>query len=355
MGQIGFRQYLNGNCFSYLIWDQSTKEGMLVDPVTECLGEYRSELAQEHLELKFIIDTHTHEDHFSGSLLLREQFKCDIVMSHLTESERVTRKVRDGEILNLGSVPFTIFETPGHSLDSIVLHFLSEKFAFVGDTILPGKTGACDCPSSDPVALFNSLAKISKKLSADTIIFSSHDSDGCLFSTIEVEENKNNHFLLKNSEAFIKLKKAESSGAFSQNAQDAKIRYNYNLSLSPAFTPEGVFGGAVLRSRPADFSKNRDYGSISIEKYFNKVKEGSSESLFIDVRETSEFSAKYIDGHINVPLSLLAFRLEELRKAKSVYLICASGRRSALAAKTLSYLGIHNPINVLGGMHKWRA
>ena len=48
----------------------------------------------------------------------------------------------------------------------------------------------------------------------------------------------------------------------------------------------------------------------------------------IDVRETIEYQAGHIDGTVNIPMSSIRQRLDELDKTKPVYVHCRTGERS---------------------------
>lgn len=69
----------------------------------------------------------------------------------------------------------------------------------------------------------------------------------------------------------------------------------------------------------------------------------------VDVRETYEFRKNHAEGAINIPLSELTNRVEELRKmGGKILLCCASGNRSGNAEAYLKDQGIDNVINVGG-------
>lgn len=81
-------------------------------------------------------------------------------------------------------------------------------------------------------------------------------------------------------------------------------------------------------------------------------------TLFIDVREPGELAQNgTVEGAVNVPRGLLEFQADpqspvhrpELEKAKRLILYCASGSRSALAAKSLNEMGFDNVAHVAGG------
>jgi rhodanese-related sulfurtransferase len=80
--------------------------------------------------------------------------------------------------------------------------------------------------------------------------------------------------------------------------------------------------------------------------------------IFVDVRETDERrKAGTLKGAVHAPRGFLEFHadpnspthLKELSSGKTLVLYCASGNRSALAARTLKSMGIENVAHVAGG------
>lgn len=76
-------------------------------------------------------------------------------------------------------------------------------------------------------------------------------------------------------------------------------------------------------------------------------------ALLIDVRELREWRAGRAAGARHIPLGELAQRAGELPKEHPVYLICASGKRSKVAAELLHRAGFAWPINISGGTGAW--
>lgn len=76
-------------------------------------------------------------------------------------------------------------------------------------------------------------------------------------------------------------------------------------------------------------------------------------ALLIDVREPHEWRAGRAAGARHIPLGELARRAGEVPKERPVYLICASGNRSKVAAEMLHRAGFACPINVSGGTGAW--
>lgn len=85
--------------------------------------------------------------------------------------------------------------------------------------------------------------------------------------------------------------------------------------------------------------------------------------VFVDVRETREVEQGKVPGAVHVPRGLLEFMADPaspmhnpaLSSGKRLVVYCATGGRSALAAKTLQDMGIANPVNMLGGFAAWRT
>ncbi len=77
----------------------------------------------------------------------------------------------------------------------------------------------------------------------------------------------------------------------------------------------------------------------------------------VDVRETDEFSAGHLPGAKHVPRGYLESRIESAvpDRSQRVVLYCASGNRSALAAKTMiDELGYESVESMTGGYTLWK-
>ncbi len=72
------------------------------------------------------------------------------------------------------------------------------------------------------------------------------------------------------------------------------------------------------------------------------------QKLQADVRERAEFENGHIKGAINIPLSELRERVNEIPKDKTVYLNCRTGQRSYNAVLALQHLGFNNVVNITG-------
>lgn len=73
--------------------------------------------------------------------------------------------------------------------------------------------------------------------------------------------------------------------------------------------------------------------------------------LVLDVRKIAEFAEGHVKGALNIPLSALndPLNMSAIEEDHNVYVHCASGYRSVIAASLLKRQGIHNIRNVVGG------
>lgn len=89
-------------------------------------------------------------------------------------------------------------------------------------------------------------------------------------------------------------------------------------------------------TEPADLAERLAQGSVYV----------------LDVRQPSEWRHGHIHGSRNVPLMHVKSQLATLPHNKTIVTVCASGHRSAAAARTLQRSG-HQVENLKGGMHAW--
>ncbi|HVC01734.1 MAG TPA: molybdopterin-synthase adenylyltransferase MoeB [Steroidobacteraceae bacterium] len=77
--------------------------------------------------------------------------------------------------------------------------------------------------------------------------------------------------------------------------------------------------------------------------------------VLIDVREPCEFDAGHLAGAINIPVTALQDRLQEIPPRTSPVFICRSGGRSLAACAIALRAGTVSPAHLEGGLLAWRA
>ena len=191
------------NTVSYVVHDPDTRAAVIIDPVldfiprtarisTQSADALLSAIADQGLDLRYVLETHAHADHLSGAHHIREKTGVPVVIgTHITqvqaifaplfEADDVTPDgaafdilLAEGDSLPLGNMTITALHTPGHT--PACLTYVIGEAAFVGDTLFMPDYGTAraDFPGGDARALYRSIQRI-LALPAHTRIFVGHD------------------------------------------------------------------------------------------------------------------------------------------------------------------------------------
>jgi len=108
-------------------------------------------------------------------------------------------------------------------------------------------------------------------------------------------------------------------------------------------------------------------GGLFFWSFFDKTGQGITpseatllinrdEAKVIDVRDPGEFASGHLPDALNIPLSELSNRHQELEAFKEFPLLvyCASGGRSSRACSDLSKRGFNKLHNLSGGVSAWK-
>ncbi|MEO5589600.1 MAG: rhodanese-like domain-containing protein [Gemmatimonadaceae bacterium] len=77
-------------------------------------------------------------------------------------------------------------------------------------------------------------------------------------------------------------------------------------------------------------------------------------TVFLDVREPSEYALGHVPGAVFLPRGNLETKVEAaVPRDSRVVIYCASGNRSALAADTMAQMGYSNVASMAGGFWDW--
>lgn len=141
----------NLGCNSYLLGDEVTGTALAVDPLG-ALGADAYVLAAQDagLSITHIVETHVHADHASAAQELAEGLGLQVSLSHQAPAAYAYTPLRDGDTLTLGGVTVTIWETPGHTPDSISLLVTDSArgpdpwVVMTGDSLFVGDVGRPD-------------------------------------------------------------------------------------------------------------------------------------------------------------------------------------------------------------------
>lgn len=167
----------SGDCVSYFLWNEESREYIVVDPKKDDLESYLTlqKSLSDYLCLG-IFDTHTHADHISIAAELATQFKAPLVMHEKSQCSRIHLKVCRKTNIPNHTAPLEIIPTPGHTPDSYCV--LWGPFLFTGDTVLFGDVGRDDLPGGNATSHYESLMELKESVSAETLVLPGHDLKG---------------------------------------------------------------------------------------------------------------------------------------------------------------------------------
>jgi rhodanese-related sulfurtransferase len=84
-------------------------------------------------------------------------------------------------------------------------------------------------------------------------------------------------------------------------------------------------------------------GAIRVRRRLPELKREGAQ--LVDVRSVGEYAGGHVPGTLNIPLQEIDARARELDPSRWVVVACASGTRSALAARKLKALGFQKVMN----------
>ncbi|MCP3940448.1 MAG: MBL fold metallo-hydrolase [Desulfobacteraceae bacterium] len=138
------------------------------------------------IEIKYVTNTHFHQDHTCGNAALLEKTGAKFIDC---------RRVKDGRIISLDGEKLEIIPTPGHTEDDVC--FKAGDFLVTGDTLFNGTVG--NCFSGDLGGFFRSLKRL-LAFPGETKIYAGHDyvqESMKLASTIEENNSDIEDYLQK--------------------------------------------------------------------------------------------------------------------------------------------------------------
>ena len=178
--------YFDNNCNSFYI---GGNVNALIDPgLKSYFPNLLESMEKDGImkgDIRYIINTHSHPDHFEGS----ELFSNSEVQIAMHEEEiafmngagpriyfmfgmappdvRITMRLSTGEV-TLGNETFKILHIPGHSPGSIGLYWPARKALFSGDVIFSQNVGRTDFPGGSGALLKKSISSLAE-LDIDTL------------------------------------------------------------------------------------------------------------------------------------------------------------------------------------------
>jgi glyoxylase-like metal-dependent hydrolase (beta-lactamase superfamily II)/rhodanese-related sulfurtransferase len=337
MGMIFHQIGIERGCQSYLIGCDKTCAAIVIDPEISQVERYLALATQDGLRIHYVLDTHTHADHFSATQVLSRQLGIPAVMHRISQAPFVNMRVDDGEILIVGKLRPRIMYTPGHTADSICV-VLPDR-VFTGDTLLIGATGRTDLPTGNPDKLYDSLFNGLMKLKPELKVFPGHDYKGRGYSTLEQEVAENPRLQKKERSEFVQQ----------MRTLDLKMPTHLTEALRT-----NLSGGKTVAQLIAEAANKVSF--MSLEEVKHRIESGSPDILLLDVRERDAYDECHIPGARLLPRGQLELRINELLPdpTQRIVVYCELGKISTLAAATLREMGFGRAVALDGGIRLWK-
>lgn len=279
---------------SYLLGSES--EAVVVDPQRDV--DIYLQAAEEHgLTIRHIFETHLHADFVSGHRELAARTGAQIYFGASAGATFPHVPVRDGFELRFGKARITVWETPGHTPESICLVVThdakpAEPWAVLtGDTLFLGDVGRPDLsrthtPEQLAGMLYDSLHNQLLKLPDEVLVYPAHGAGSLCgrnmraerSSTMGTERLTNYALRIQSREEFIKQLTSNLPTRPDYFVQDAEINR----------------GGAPALADLAELT------AISPLELRTMLAEGV---IALDIRPADQFASGHVPGSINIALS----------------------------------------------------
>lgn len=193
--------------FCYVLADETTGEGIVVDPggpADHILARARERGVKK---ISLIVNTHSHVDHVAGNQEMQAATDAPIAI-HETEADGLANPnramlamfgadespaasvlLKDGDKITFGKESVEVIHTPGHTPGGICLYF--PGYVLTGDTLFVGGVGRTDLPGGSYPVLQASIRNRLFTLPEETVVLPGHNYGMTPTSTIGSEKREN--------------------------------------------------------------------------------------------------------------------------------------------------------------------
>lgn len=279
---------------SYLL--ASEGEAVVVDPQRD-VELYLKAAADHGLIIRHIFETHLHADFVSGHKELAARTGAKIYIGAQAGATFAHVDVSDGFELKFGKASIRVFETPGHTAESICLVVMDHKklpepwAVLTGDTLFIGDVGRPDLsPRHTPAQLagllYDSLHNKLLKLADNVLVYPAHGAGSLCgknmraerSSTIGTERLTNYALQIKGREEFI-------------------AQLTSNLPARPEYFAKDA---EINRTGASSLSDLEPLRAVAPAELANMLKAGE---IALDIRLGDEFASGHVPGSVNIALS----------------------------------------------------
>lgn len=324
-------------CVSYLIGCEKTCAAIVVDPLDDQIDRYLALTASRGMRIRYLLDTHTHADHFSAVSELRDQLGAPSIMHRNSPAPFVDVHAEDGETIIVGELRLNLLHTPGHTRDSMCV-VLPDR-VLTGDTLLLGGTGRTDLPTGDPEALYDSLFHRLLRLDGSLLVYPAHNYKNAAPTSLD-EQKKTNRRLRK-----------------TERGEFVEMMNNLSMAMPDHLTEAlrtNLTGGKTVSQIIQEAGERISF--MTMDELHRRIESGEPGVHVLDVREADAYAAGHIPGAIHLPRGQLELRVDAMFPDPAVRILayCEFGKISTIAAGTLHSMGFQGAIALDGGIRAWK-
>jgi glyoxylase-like metal-dependent hydrolase (beta-lactamase superfamily II)/rhodanese-related sulfurtransferase len=330
--------------YTYVLFDEASREAVIIDPVDEQLVRDLGVLRQYGLNLIWTVETHAHADHITSAGQLAEHTGAKTAAPVGCGITTAAVQLADGDTLSFGAEQLKALATPGHTSGS--MSFIWRDHVFTGDTLLINGCGRTDFQSGSAEAMYHSLTQVLFKLPDSTTVWPGHDYHGKTHSTIATEKSGNARVAGKTLQEFTTI--METLHLPKPKRIDEAV---------PANLTSGVRHDAGGLSATEIQLASGYAGDVSAQLAHAWWQSG--DAVLVDVRTDAEREwVGFVPGAVAVawkqwPGMAMNPNFDDAVRAavpagKKAVFLCRSGVRSIAAAKRATELGVES-YNILEG------
>lgn len=254
---------------TYVVFDPETRDAVIIDPVldydpassqtdTHSADEVSAFVQSERLRVHYVLETHAHADHISGSQLLKRRLESQVAIGEnirvvqqtfkgffalgegfATDGSQFDRLLSDGEVAEAGSLKVKAMATPGHT--PACMSYVIGDAVFTGDALFMEDQGVgrCDFPGGSADDLYASVHGRLYALPDETRVFVGHDympggRELRFESTIGREKRENVQLRADTTkEAFVEKRKARDATLAAPRLIFPSVQVNVNAGILP--------------------------------------------------------------------------------------------------------------------------
>ena len=203
--------------YTYLIVNESTQRGIIIDPAWE-IAKYNDQLRSANIKLSGILLTHHHLDHSHLANDLAIQHDCPVYMSqdeiqyYQFECANLRSIPCDVEFFEIADIAIRVIATPGHTYGGVC--YLIDHHLFTGDTLFNEGCGICHTKGGNPRHMYASLQRLKTIVPGTTLIYPGHEFKHPIGQPFEFVLRNNIYMQISNIDDFIKFRMRKGQASF---------------------------------------------------------------------------------------------------------------------------------------------